>query len=289
MWLVLAICPATTAQVHQHSQVDRSMVRVLATIAAEKINRGDLLGGAAALRDANAAHRGTVLRHARLPFRIGQTDLNWGQTQVERLLQDRPQLTEIVEEDDELWRFLCEGFGGAFATSRVEWDPASPDRANAQHYTPRRNSRGRIQVARHKPNSEGSEPIELSAEEVLAATCFELHNMARSETYRVLFSMALRGQIAKDVFVREAFLCEVHAVEETRAFYANVVLPYLHAKGFESNPKHWWVEGWWHSDGEARNFPLDDKIEYPWVPFATHYDLLREQGRSGKEKQGTKQ
>jgi hypothetical protein len=82
------------------------------------------------------------------PYSLNAEQLAWGQSQLERMLQDRPAMAKYTRKGDPLWKWTVRQFAGEWKKGGIEWDPSDPDPLwNASSfYGPEENRKGRIQV-----------------------------------------------------------------------------------------------------------------------------------------------
>jgi len=154
----------------------------------------------------------------------------------------------------------------------IDWDPAPPLDSEAEHVAPAQGRRGRIRVKPYDAASLGADSDEVF-ESLWSHIVFELHNIGHVPRFQSLRDQAAAGRISKQQFVERIFHCEHEAIQQTRAFYVKVQLPWLAKKKLKTDPSLWFAD-WW-IDVEAAFEDFTDPREYPWTPYARQYDWLR--------------
>jgi|GEM_PF-3366864 hypothetical protein len=78
---------------------------------------------------------------------LSPEELKWGETQVKRMLHDRPAMKKYVRKGDPLWDWTVRQFAGEWVEGGVEWDPSDPEKLwNAMFYPKGKDTKARIQV-----------------------------------------------------------------------------------------------------------------------------------------------
>ncbi|HEX2139864.1 MAG TPA: hypothetical protein VHG33_09145 [Woeseiaceae bacterium] len=135
----------------------------------------------------------------------------YGKSQLEVILEDRPQLAAVLMERVEVRNWLVEELGRE--NPRPLWDPSEPVSGRAaEHEYPS----GTGKVPR------GTALIRVSSAspgwDQLAGLLFELHNLRRSASFEEIHQQALRGRIGKSEYVERLLQQEFAALQATREY-----------------------------------------------------------------------
>lgn len=194
-------------------------------------------------------------------------------SQVELLIQDRPQLRSILQEKNAVRAWLDDAFKNAPEGCTIRWDSrptpdSNPSSAESSAY----------------PNSEGIAFIRVDGiyksgvfkgidrpdEQVLSDVVFELNNVKLFHEKQQLIDHALAGDISRDEYIRGVAKLEYQAELETDQFFRTVWQPFCLSQHRACTPRYW------HSpvpptfeDWLAR-YP--EGSVYPWQYYGKQYD-----------------
>jgi tetratricopeptide (TPR) repeat protein len=232
-----------------------------------QLNRGD--AGAAYKPDAKGELSPEALKH--------------GEEQVRRLLADRPPLAEHAEAAAVFRQWAARKFAGEDIGETIDWDPTPPTDSDAENYSPIPGQRGRILVDlnyQHGPKK--GQPR--TFEELWSRVIFELHNIAYARQFVKLNNDAAAQKITKEQFVYGIWKHEHQAMQLTRAFYAQVFLPWAEKQKLATDPELWFALQWDEVDEAMVGFM--DRSAYPWRPYGRQYDwwTVRNLHQDGKLK-----
>ena len=218
---------------------------------------------------------------------IEDSPLDWGSTQVNLLLHDRPQLQSIVTKGNKIWDWLTSAFGSTNEGIKIHWD-ASPlsdfGPYDAESHWLYDSNNVYVRAGRFHRNGStiGSERL---PEEILFSIVFELNNVKYRDENLKLRSLASEGRISREDYVRGIAKCEYLASQETGIFYRNIWTPFCVETDFNLNP-HIWIT--------ARDVSFDQWLSqypsnffYPWKFYGKQYDIIREQRINPKELNGS--
>ena len=233
------------------------------------LKQGDLPRGVAGLKEAIRLHPGDVGKTYRpwLDKKLSPEALRHGKEQVRRMLHDRPPMAKHPEQAEFLRRFAARKFAGESLGSLIDWDPTPPEHSDAEQYAPGPNEHGGILLElfndyrRHR-----------SFEELWAGAIYELHNINYAKHYIDFHRKAKEGKVTRREFVAGIVKYEVLAAQETRAFYAELYLPFVQKNGLSTDPSLWFAE-WWEQPDEALH-GFTDESQYPWNPYGREYDWI---------------
>jgi hypothetical protein len=134
-----------------------------------------------------------------------------GQTQLDVILEDRPQLAAILMDRADIRGWLVEELSAS--DPQPLWDPTEPVTGRAaEHEYP----------SRHGTAPAGTALIRVSSQtsgwDQLAGLVFELHNLRRSDEFEQIQDAAVSGEIGKSEYVERLLQQEFAALRATRRF-----------------------------------------------------------------------
>ncbi len=239
-----------------------------------KVAKGDLTGGAADLAAAIQANPHDVGAKyiPRTPTELSSEAIEHGEEQLRTMIKDRPSLGRHLTPDDALWKWAVRQLAGEALGEPIDWDPVPPRDSEAEHVAPVDGRRGRIRV---KPYDDAmpDAPPDAVFEALWSHVVFELHNIAFVPRFDALRQEAAKGRVSKRQFVERTFHYEHEAIQQTRAFYVKVQLPWAARKKLKSDATLWFADLWLDVDAAFNDFT--DPLEYPWNPYTRQYDWLR--------------
>ena len=209
--------------------------------------------------------------------------LEHGRGQVRAMVEDRPGLAKYLTPGDALWEWAVRRFAGEALGEPIDWDPTPPVHSEAEHVAPVRGRRGRIRVEPYDDAMPGAPAGEVF-EALWSHIVYELHNIGYVPRFEALRRLAADGSLTKREFVEQIFRYEYEAVQQTRAFYVKVYLPWLADEGLTSDPILWFADRWLDVETAFANYT--DPQEYPWSPYGRQYDWLRVDGLMGTGNHG---
>jgi tetratricopeptide (TPR) repeat protein len=233
------------------------------------LKKGDYKRGIADLKEAIRLHPGDlgVKYQARFDKSLSPEALKHGHEQVRRMIRDRPPMAQYPKEAEFLRTFAIRKFAGESLGSLIDWDPSPPLHSDAEHIAPGPNDHGSIVLELYSHHRRHR-----SFEELWAGAIYELHNINHSKHYVDLHRKAAEGSITRKQFVAGIVKQEVLAAQETRAFYANLFLPFAAKEKLSTDPSLWFAE-WWEQPDEALQ-GFTDESQYPWNPYGRQYDWI---------------
>lgn len=247
---------------------------LLGSRGATKVAKGDLIGGAADLAaaiQANPHDVGTKYT----PWKqadLSPSAVEHGEEQLRKMIKDRPGLGRHLAPDDILWKWAVRQLAGEALGEPIDWDPTSPQDSEAEHVAPVDGRRGRIRVKPYDETMSNAAP-DAVFEALWSHVVFELHNIAFVPRFDALRQEAAEGRVSKRQFVEHTFHYEHEAIQQTRAFYVKLQLPWAARKKLKSDATLWFADLWLDVDAAFSDFT--DPLEYPWNPYSRQYDWLR--------------
>ena len=211
--------------------------------------------------------RNKFVRLIRKHFVMSYENILHGETQLQAILVDRPNMTSIVRKDDILWQWVVHKLAGEDIESPIFWQANAspmfpiPTGVNAVHAYPTSKTEGRVWV---KNNSD--------SEAMWAGLVFELHNIKNGKAFQKIEEDAKHWRCTKEEYIRRYAELEYKAAKETVVFYNDIWVPYCESKGIKPNPQLWfyylpdtfeqWMDSFTNPNG------------YPWHPYSAYYDRL---------------
>lgn len=165
-------------------------------------------------------------------FVQGDESVTNGETQVKLIMNDRPKVARILEAYPGLYDWLVQTFDITSGGFKPLWDSAEPvSGQSAEHEYPSNNSRRGI-VA------EGKAVFRISAQQTgwdqLAGLIFELHNFRGATKFEHIHTAAVSGEIDERTYIRRNVEQEFMAVQATKEFLIQNVLPIRGARDREN-------------------------------------------------------
>lgn len=212
-------------------------------------------------------------------FPVTAEDLKFGETQVDQMLDDRPEMAAYVQKDDSIWTWAVRQFAGESLGSRIEWTDypqllgtSSVTQDYFSLYTPPTAARyGTITVNATKQGQR------IQGEQMWAKVVFELFNIRNSPHALKLERAAYFRRLYKKQFVTDITMLEYGALKESVAFYKNVWQPECEKKGIKTTDLYWdspvpstyseWIE------------QFTDQSSWPWSVYNKMYDRIATQWR----------
>jgi tetratricopeptide (TPR) repeat protein len=237
---------------------------------AARIGLGDIDGGIADLREAIRVNPGDLGKEYRpnADVVLPKAALEHGEKQVRQMLKERPLMAEHVEEGDALWRWAVRKFAGEDLDATIDWDSTPPREASADHSTPTESRRGSIRVSKYAAYDKQSGP-EASFDELWNRAVFELHNIMHRREFLRAWEEAWDGKLTEEAFVARTCAAEHKALQQTRAFYVQVYLPWAKRREAKTRARTWDVLWWGRPEDAIKEY--HDKNSYPWRPYVRYF------------------
>lgn len=139
-----------------------------------------------------------------------EASCGFGQRQVAQMLDDRPSMKDVFDEEDPLVKWLCACFAGSGPESRVYWNAEEP----ASGFSAEHSRRYSVYPAQIRVVSSQ----QLSGLDKWIAIVFEMHNLRGALDFAQLDRLAFYGRIESAQYVDECVDLELDAVGETAQF-----------------------------------------------------------------------
>ena len=207
-----------------------------------------------------------------LKTNLSAEDLAFGELQVERMVQDRPEMTRYVGTNEPVWQFCARAFAGEAIGQHVYWEDSLPvrDEYLADHQDPYKGEQGWIRIRKVYASGylQGSP---LPCEELWSCAVFEIENLRNHEAFMALFELGLQGRLSREEWIREHTKLEYAALRRTADRYRTLWRPRAQAHGV-------WTSGEYWGAGAPTNYEswillYRDPNSYPWNVYGRWYDL----------------
>lgn len=247
---------------------------LIADLGRHHVLRGEWEQGLSLLKQADAI----AAKGAAVPdFTVNQATiveeyLKFGTGELRKMLADRPQMAQGVDEEDLLFQWAARQFGGESTPNRMLWSNGVPRKFKAQHYPPTKEARGYIQIV-SLPAS-GPEHHWREFEQLWSYAVFELNNAASAEAFAAAYTDAAKGTISRDAFIKRCFRTEYLATVKTRRFYLQVFADKVRRLHQHSDPDHWFFQDGWLGSWQRALGHYDRQSRYPWRVYGEYYDML---------------
>lgn len=198
--------------------------------------------------------------------RISQIDLKHGESQVKRMLLDRPSMAAVVREGDLVWRWTVRQFAGEGTGSTIFWNsnpPGLPWPFIASHELPTDQCSGALRL--QKLDDKGK-PI--TGEILWESAVFELYNMRNDPQFDAILKHAKGAGMTEREWIKENTELEYSALKNTASFYRLVWLPNAKSNNFRSNERCWPVAP---DTYEAWISQYKDQSGYPFASWGREY------------------
>lgn len=150
-----------------------------------------------------------------IPLLSPDKDFSFGRRQVNQMVDDRPEMGGIFDEDAEIVEWLVKRFEGDSVESRIYWNAEEPlSGFSAEH-----SRRYHIYPAQIRVDSGKT----LSGLDKWVAVVFEVHNLDNSKSFEGLEQAAASGGISEKEFVKKCIALELDAVDKTEIFLSKTL------------------------------------------------------------------
>ncbi|HUE72470.1 MAG TPA: hypothetical protein VMP01_16420 [Pirellulaceae bacterium] len=203
---------------------------------------------------------------------LKESDLERGNTQLRRMLSDRPDMARGLTKDDELFQWATRKFAGEDLPTWIEWEGSSDITDGvACHWPPHRGKPGRIFVPQ-KQRSLGQQSADSSHifDFLWSRAVYELHNIQSHEEFKNLTVKANAGTITRNEYILSTARTEYEAVLRTRVFYVETYHPWAQKRGLTTNPQNWRLNCPSTFEKWIAHYPRGSS--YPWGVYGDQYD-----------------
>jgi len=186
-----------------------------------------------------------VLIYLTLPFRFGMlassssaSEISQkpaqafmrGEKELEKMLADRPQMSEYLQPKDILWTWTANQFAGKDTGVPLCWDSTSPLNAAESDYT-----LGAIRIS--PVDRRQLKPAR--GDQLWMEAVNELLNIRNGHEYEILWEKALAGELGRAEWAKRNCELEFEALKQTKQFYFEVWVKQISKLDRPSNPEDW--------------------------------------------------
>lgn len=200
---------------------------------------------------------------------LSAQDLQFGEQQLQTMLHDRPQMVNIIMQNEPIWPWAVRQFAGEAANQRIYWNSNElSDKGfeyDSDHSYPTKARLGCIRL--RKTDEHGKA---LAPDRLLSAFVFECNNIRNGPAFHSVYETSLKGKISREQFIEQNTQIEFAATKRTADFYETVYLPLAQRRHYTVTPAYWEADSPKnYTDWIAR---YKDPAKYPWSYWGKYYD-----------------
>ena len=188
----------------------------------------------------------------------------FGERQLDQMLQDRPDLRDVISESHTAFQWLVDGFNGDRLGQRVYWNARSPQSGRAAEHGPA--------YGTYPPYIAISGGTETTPIDKWAAVVFEMHNLENGNGFEAISRLAIEGKLDRDAFAERCVELEFVALTKTQEFFrANPLPTSNHGRDVWYN----WATsniGTFEDYKNSFDAPGTNRFNSNFVYFKEHYD-----------------
>ncbi len=158
---------------------------------------------------------------------LSPIQLAWGETQLERLLNDRPVMTSYVHKGDDLWNWVVRQFAGEYVKNGIWWDARNPEPLWNAKSNEDMGKRASIQITSNFYSNNYFHWGEPKTSCVLWFELFyEMFNLQNLNLRYELMDMAKQGKVTKEEYIIRILLIENQSLRSVHNFFHNIWIPH---------------------------------------------------------------
>lgn len=142
---------------------------------------------------------------------------SFGQRQIDQMLQDRPDMRDVIPNSHSVFQWLVDGFNGDRIGQRVYWNAGSPQSGRAAEHGPA--------YGTYPPYIAISGGTETTPTDKWAAVVYEMHNLENRNGFEAISRLAIEGKLDADDFAEKCVELEFVALTQTEEFFRKNPLP----------------------------------------------------------------
>lgn len=147
------------------------------------------------------------------PATLKESDLAHGRLQVERMLRDRPVMRNLVQEDDELYRWAVRQYAGERLGCPIDWNPADGQESICRFSSQRR--RGEICISKFSESKE-KDPEPKPFDGLWGDFFIQTQYIETRRDRPQLMFLVAKGQVSRADFIRRNAELDFAAAQRTR-------------------------------------------------------------------------
>lgn len=169
------------------------------------------------------------------------SDINFGEQQLELMLAARPSMVPLVRKGDPVWNWAARQLGGEATGSKYRWRNEPLQSAGyypppfAYHEVALKAETGCVSVRDKQEDGLPADP-----EKMWSAFIYELFNIRNDVYFDQIWQDARAGRITREEFVLRNAKVEYNAVKAMMHFYNHTWKPNAKSIGFITQPLAWW-------------------------------------------------
>ncbi len=136
---------------------------------------------------------------------------SFGERQLEQLLEDRPDMRDLIDESHPVFQWLVDSFNGKRIGQRIYWNASSPQSGRAAEHAPA--------YANYPPYISISGGTETTPTDKWAALVYEMHNLENGTQFEAISRLAIESKLDADEFAEKCVELEFVALTKTQEFF----------------------------------------------------------------------
>ncbi len=206
---------------------------------------------------------------------LNRSDIEYGRSQVDRMMNDRPAMAHLVKPGDVVYEWTARRFGGLSCGQRIEWfSGAFTVNFRAINQPPGQGKSGFISIRETFNNHK------LSPQELWCSAVYELYNISNGPFWAEHANLARLGLLSRHTFIQAGSRLEYLSERKTQYFYENVWLPFSVQKRFSVETSSWRADTPSTFTGWKKRYWGTSQEEYPFNNFGARYDALVREART---------
>jgi hypothetical protein len=142
---------------------------------------------------------------------------SFGERQLDQMLQDRPDMRDVIPNSHSVFQWLVDGFNGDRIGQRVYWNASSPQSGRPAEHGPA--------YGTYPPYIAISGGTETTPIDKWAAVVYEMHNLENGDKFGAISRLAIAGRLDADAFAEKCVELEFVALTKTQEFFRENPLP----------------------------------------------------------------
>jgi hypothetical protein len=141
----------------------------------------------------------------------------FGHRQLEQVLADRPDMADLLRDDDPIFEWVAAGFNGERSGQRIYWNAMSPRSAQPSEFWP--------DYFDYPPQICISGGTDVTAIDKWTGLIYEFFNIENSKSIAELQIKASAGELDGTAYARGCAKLEFEALQKAKAFFDEYPLP----------------------------------------------------------------
>jgi hypothetical protein len=141
----------------------------------------------------------------------------FGERQLDQMMQDRPDMQNVIAKSDAVFQWLVNGFNGDRIGQRVYWNASSPQSGRPAEHGPA--------YATYPPYIAISGGTETTPTDKWASVVYEMYNLENSDQFEAISRLAMEGKLDADAYAEKCVELEFIALTKSQEFFRENPLP----------------------------------------------------------------